>query len=191
MNKKVMTGIFALTAIFALSSSLNAQQEKNISGTYSIQADGETEAKGSFLHIWTHGHVITSTSYANTEFEIAHVGHDDREHVDAGLYSIKQKNGKYLAAKDGKIVVSDTPRKWIVWKNSNGMYSICWYEDDTQGANCISLVSNDYGKTVEKPNDGRYAIALARNNAEGKGMQHQLWKLTKKGDAAGTVTSGD
>lgn len=167
-----------------LSSSVYAQQKSDISGCYHIQADGNTEAKGTYLHSWTHGKIVTDKDYEDSAFDIKLVGKDERKGKEAGLYHLSL-DGVYLTVKNGKVVgdkkkPSDTDGRWIVWEGSKG-WAITYYDDETKGANALSLVSKDDGKTIGKPSqEGRYDIVLARNNAGGRGNQHQIWKLKKE-----------
>ena len=182
MFKTVTASIFALTLAFSLNASA---QQPDLSGKHHIQAIGKTEGKGAYLHVWTHGLVVADKDYDATTFELVKVGDDTRKGKEAGLYHLKQHDGHYLCVKDGKIygdkkAPSKDSQRWIVWDNG-GAYSIVFYDDETKGANAVSFVSKDSGATVAKPNaDGRYSIELARNNAGGRGMQHQLWDVTKE-----------
>jgi hypothetical protein len=182
MFKTVTAAIFALTLAISLNASA---QQPDLSGKHHIRASGKTDGKGAYLHVWTHGQVVADSDYKETTFEIIKVGDDTRKGKEAGLYHLKQHDGHYLCVKDGKIfgdkkAPSKDAQRWIVWDNGGG-YSILFYDDDQKGANAVSFVSKDSGATVEKPNaDGRYAIALTRNNAGGRGMQHQLWEVTKE-----------
>ena len=182
MFKTVTAAMFALTLAFSLNASA---QQPDLSGKHHIRAIGKTDGKGAYLHVWTHGQVVADTDYAATTFELIKVSEDTRKGKEAGLYHLKQHDGYYLCVKDGKIygdkkAPSKDAQRWIVWDNG-GVYSIVFHDDATKGANAVSFVSKDSGATVAKPNaEGRYSIELARNNAGGRGMQHQIWEITKE-----------
>ncbi len=171
--KNLIRKIVFTTALLAICNSVYAQQPEDLSGTYAIKANSNDKAAGTHLSIWTYGEVV-SYKGGETKWTIKKVGDDG----DKRLYTLEQK-GKYLSVKDGtKIISSDKPGQWIVWKASNG-YAIMWYEDATKGANALSLIKTASGYAT-RDGHAHYLVNLARNNAGGKGNSHQVWELTKK-----------
>ncbi len=191
--------LFAFCAAFALSMSMPLTadadpasdnlsevtptgQPANLAGTWVIEANPGAAAKGTTLHVWTYGMVVSFDGKGehNQSFQVEQVGYDERQHVQAGLYTIQATGtDKYLVVKDGKVQVSTEAGQWHLWRNSNGLYSITWYEDATKGANALSFIkSGSSFKTYQ--GHAHYLTEMARNNAGGKGNAHQLWKLTEQ-----------
>lgn len=161
-----------------LSDATPTGQPANLSGSWVIAANPDAAAKGTTLHVWTHGMVVSYDGKGehNQAFQVEQVGFDKREHVQAGLYTIQASNGKYLVVKDGKVQISDEKGQWHLWRNGNGLYSITWYDDATKGANALSFIkSGSSYKTFD--GHAHYLTEMARNNAGGKGNAHQLWQL--------------
>ncbi len=143
---------------------------QDLSGKFVISSKA---VEGDNLAIWTYGNIV---SYIGPEatWTLKKLSDDGEKRI----YSLEQK-GQYLSVKDGKLVPSKTPGQWVLWDNG-GLYSIMWYEDETKGANCISLIEKGEGYAPLMDGHAHYALELARNNGGGEGNAHQLWELTKK-----------
>ncbi len=174
MKNLVIRKLMLLATIFGLTSALtnhaSAEQAKDISGSYVISAHA---VEGDSLHIWTYGNIVAYKGQDVT-WTLKKLADDGEKRI----YSIGTGD-KYLSVKNGKLAASKEAGKWVVWDNG-GLFSIMWYEDETKGANCLSLIKKGDGFATAVEGHAHHALELARNNAGGKGNKHQLWSLTKK-----------
>jgi len=169
----------------------DAAQE--LSGSFLIQAKYHGGDNKPFLNIFAAGNdsQLVAADQPQAAFEFINVGFNK---AGGNLYHIKQttQDGMiaYLVLENGTLKgqqqePSANSQRWQVSSHTKG-YSITFYDDETQGANAVSIESTDHGKTVKPANaDGRYPVVLALNNEGGKGHTHQLWDFVPSADATG------
>lgn len=176
--KKYIKSILLITGFLFICDGAFAQQKQtDLSGIYYIQVAGK-RGTGYDLHHGA-GNVPVLLDHSNVDaWHIKKVGMDDRPNVQAPLYTISQDGDdkSYLSVVNGQPVCGTHQGQWHVRVDSHGI-SITWFEDETKGANALSVAATE----PEKLNGGHlvYKVTLRRHNAGGNGMDDQIWKLVK------------
>lgn len=88
------------------------------------------------------------------------------------VYEIKAENGRYLAEKDGELILSDSPNRWELVPAGGGLYNI--RNERTR------LVIDVPGNSKE---DGEGLILYRANSGD-----NQKWKIERDGDEAEIIS---
>jgi hypothetical protein len=175
MKRKIMMALLICASALTLSGTVYAEEKTDLSGKYFIQIAGKV-GNGQDLHHGPDARAVTLDHSNVPAWEIKKVEVDGRDDV----YTIAQSGKSFLSVKDGKAVCGDYKGKWVVLSNGPGKFSILWTEDDQKGGNALSIISD---KPVDLGHDNvSYDTTIARNNAGGKGMDHQIWNLVPEAE---------